>query len=238
MVASVAFVPLKALALAVALLLSGCAERLTRQQLASLSQLEAFVCSSQTAIYALPPPDPPRQPATTPITTSSGKTDQTATFFTGLATTVITGVDRGTRLQNAKERAERLSQALKTFDFRSDLVDAARIELAKVAAVKIDVRPAIITNNRWEAMTAAIHASSASSALLFVTVTYFVASDGDYVGFAANARIYPRPNVGPAIYGRTFEYNSLYDSRRDVRDAFRGAGLALFGKLAADLNRP
>lgn len=234
------FAQLRALALAiVALLTGGCAERLlTRQQLASLSQLEAFVCTSQTAIYALPPPDPRRQSVTTPMTTSSGKTDQTASLFTGLATAVITGIDRGTRSQNAKERAERPSQALKTFDFRSDLVDAARVELAKVTTVKIDVQSAIVTDNCWEAMTAAIHAPSASNALLFVTVSYFVASDGDRVGFAADARIYPRPNVGPALYGRTFEYNFFYDSRRDVRDAFRGAGLALFAKLAADLNRP
>ena len=234
------FAQLQVLVLAVvALLAGGCAERpLTRQQLASFSQLEAFVCSSQTAIYALPEPDPPRQSATTPITTSTGKTDQTATFFTGLAVAVITGLDRGTRSQNAKERAGRLSQALKTFDFRADLADAARIELAKVTAVRIDVQPAIVTDNCWEALTAAIYAPSASSALLFVTVSYFVASDGDRVGFAADAQIYPRPNVGPAIYGRTFKDNFLYDSRRDVRDAFRGAGLALFGKLAADLDRP
>lgn len=216
----------------------GCQHSLSQQQKASLSGLEVFVCSSQDAISALPEPDPPRQSVITPITTSTGKTDQTASLVVGLAGAVLTGIDRGMRRRTAKAHATQITEALKTFDFRSDLVDAARTELAKVTAMKIDARPADATANCWEAMTAALYDQSKSSALLYVDVSYFLYSDGDRVGFVADAWIYPRPSVGPAIYSRTLKYDFLYNPRRDVRDTFKGAAHVSFSKLAADLNRP
>ncbi|HYI04290.1 MAG TPA: hypothetical protein VD858_05345, partial [Reyranella sp.] len=200
-------------------------------------------CSGQNTIYRQVPTNPRQSvvtPPTTPITTSTGQIDHTATAIVGGIGVVLHGLGQEASQHGANNNLARLTQALNGFDLRSDLAEAARVEFAKVTTMKVDVRPAV--TNCWQAMTTAFNDRSKSSAVLLLDVSYFLSSDARSVGLATNARIFPRTSttnipVDPVdvIYNHVFEYDFLYSSRQDVRVAFDRAARALFSRVAAAL---
>lgn len=238
---------------------TACHERsLTRRQLSSLGRLEVVVCNGQTGleVQSIPIPTPV---TSAPVTGISDKNTAAMVSSIGSALQNIgQSMDHSYRTRRLQEHAAPLTQQLTAYDFKADLLEATKVEFAKVNAVSVELQPAIANTYCTESVRQGMYDQSTADAVLVYAVDYSLRDaygPHPFLTFTGQAAIYAKANAlwearrapdpanpvadGSAVYKRTFEYEFPYDpKKRSVSDYFRQAAYSLVAKLTADLNKP
>jgi hypothetical protein len=244
----------KAAALAIlALGLGGCSDRaLTRQQMASIAQVDVIVTAAPEIPFVRQPPadQPAKRP---PLDTSKDAgTVISQAVSNALADASAAQADQQQRLKMVSAASSFLREA-GTYDVASEMFMATRQALAKVTLTRATAMPPPLSTLADAERRAAYDRSSAS-AVLFFTIEYaFVEIYGIHymVQFNAVAAMFPktdglkqlrrRPDDGDpladdnAIYRKQFESLIRYRGG-DAVAIFKQAADGFAARLANDLN--